>query len=154
MIKSLRDKVGLLLRRNQELPIYSTIAAITEIFVTAAVLYVIALNLGKHRFPVWLLVGTVLFELVANISYMVIRLQHVEPHLTGSLRLLAMTHGILSLIAFILLIILTILAIAAQKAGRFFFHEKRWITYPFVVIWLASVLSGEVIYFSMLLPRS
>ena len=43
-------------------------------------------------------------------------------------------------------VILGVLAYQDQRSGRFWFKDRPGVTWTFVVVWLISVISGEVIF--------
>lgn len=132
---------------------FSTFAAISELFVTAAVLTVIIGDLRGHPLRWKLLWGTLAFELFINISYMVSRAiviaQNDPAPLASWIGVLGALHGILSLIMFVGLVILALLATRAFRRGQAFFQEHRALSYVFIALWLISVGSGEVIYLAV-----
>lgn len=130
---------------------FSTFAAISELVVTALVLYVIISNLRGGPFRAGLLFATLTFEVFVNVAYMinrsiVVATSHPNPlaHWVG---LLGAFHGMLSLVMLIGLIVISILAYRASKRGISFFQQHRGLTYTFLVLWLISVGSGELLYF-------
>lgn len=132
---------------------FSTFAAISELVVTTLVLYAIVGNLKGGPFRAGLLFATLTFEILVNVAYMVNRtvvvaVNHPNP-LGEWVGLLGAFHGILSLVMLIGLIAISGLAYRASKQGRSFFREHRGLTYTFLVLWLISVGSGEVLYFAV-----
>lgn len=132
---------------------FSTFAAISELFVTTAVLTVIIGNLRGHPLRWKLLWGTLAFELFINISYMVSRAvviaQNDPAPLASWIGVLGALHGILSLIMFVGLIVLALLATRAFRRGEVFFQKHQTLSYLFMTLWLISVGSGEVIYLAV-----
>jgi hypothetical protein len=55
-------------------------------------------------------------------------------------------HGLLSLLAYLIFVVLGTLAYQEQKAGRWFFPSRPALTWSFLVLWLVSIGSGEVIF--------
>jgi len=55
-------------------------------------------------------------------------------------------HGLLSLVAYLVFVVLGVLAYQEQKAGRWFFPERPALTWSFLVLWVISIGSGEVIF--------
>lgn len=132
---------------------FSTFAAISELFVTTAVLTVIIGNLRGRPLRWKLLWGTLAFELFINISYMVSRVvviaQNDPTPLASWIGVLGALHGILSLIMFVGLIILALLATRAFRHSEVFFQKHQTLSYFFMTLWLISVGSGEVIYLAV-----
>ncbi len=132
---------------------FSTFAAISELFVTTAVLTVIISNLRGRPLKWKWLWGTLAFELFINISYMVSRTvviaQNDPAPLATWVGVLGALHGILSLLMFVGLVILALLATRAFRQGKAFFQEHRTLTFVSITLWLISVSSGEVIYLAV-----
>ncbi len=132
---------------------FSTFAAISELFVTTAVLTVIISNLRGHPLRWKLLWGTLAFELFINVSYMVSRTvviaQNDPAPLSSWIGVLGALHGILSLVMFVGLIILALLATRTLRRGEAFFQKHQALSLVFIVLWLISVGSGEVIYLAV-----
>lgn len=132
---------------------FSTFSAISELIVTALVLSVIFDNLKGNPLRWKLLFGTLAFELAVNVMYMVQRTivvaeNHPDP-LGNWVSVLGALHGILSLVMFIGLIWLAVLAYRASRQGIAYFQQRAGLTWVFVVLWIISVASGEVIYFAV-----
>jgi len=132
---------------------FSTFAAISELFVTTAVLTVIIGNLRGRSLRWKLLWGTLAFELFINISYMVSRAvviaQNDPEPLSTWIGVVGALHGVLSLVMFVGLIVLALLATRAFRRGEVFFQKHRTLSLVFIVLWLISVGSGEVIYLAV-----
>ncbi|MFQ5753484.1 MAG: hypothetical protein ACE5HI_15955 [bacterium] len=129
-------------------PTFSTFAAISELFVTAGVFYVIFTNVKGRGFKWKLATTVILFEFFINMLYMIFRMQqHTVSESSSGLVALAAGHGFLSLFVFILFVVFSFLAYSAIKKGNHFFQENRALTYGFIGLWTISVLSGEVLYF-------
>ena len=128
---------------------FSTFSAISELFVTAAVFYVIFTNLKGRNFPWKLAVGVILFEFSVNMLYMIFRMQQQGTTGDSSSAFVAFAagHGFLSLLVFILFAVFCFLAYSGFKKGSFFFKENKTLTYVFISLWTISVVSGEVLYF-------
>lgn len=128
---------------------FSTFSAISELFVTAAVLYVVIGNFRGKPFPVALAFGTAIFEFCVNMFYMIARMNHVgaKPELSKTMYALAAIHGSLSLFVFIAYVTLAALAYLDWRRGRFYFQEHKVQMYVFLFFWMLSVGSGEALYF-------
>ncbi len=132
-----------------EIPPFSIFSAISEIFVTIIVLYVIvgALRGGPLRWK--LLGGALIFEIAVNVIYMAIRAAKTDadPQLASWMKLLAAGHGILSLLMLVGLIVMFLLAVVDEKSGRpGWFRRNAGVTWGFLVLWLISVASGELFF--------
>jgi hypothetical protein len=129
-------------------PTFSTFAAISELFVTAGVFYVIFTNLKGKGFKWKIATGVILFEFFINMLYMIFRMQQQSvSESSQAMVALAAGHGFLSLLVFILFVVFSFLAYSAIKRGSHFFQENRPLTYGFIGLWTISILSGEVLYF-------
>ena len=128
--------------------LFSTLTAISELGVTSCVFYLVYSNLRRKPFPFRLGVGLLIFEFSVNMLYMIYRMQH-PSHLALPqwLKMTAAVHGSLSLLVFILLAIVVFVANAEYRRGRFFFLNHPMVTSLFVLLWLASVGSGEMLYY-------
>ncbi|HEY5597008.1 MAG TPA: hypothetical protein VIL47_07060 [Candidatus Bipolaricaulota bacterium] len=135
---------------------FSTFSAISELVVTALVLFVIFDNARGNPLRWKLLFGTLTFEVLVNVAYMVNRsLVIVENHPgppTHWVTWLGAFHGIISLIMLIGLIVLAVLAYRSAKRGSAYFQQRPTLTGVFVALWLISVASGEVLYVAVWQP--
>jgi uncharacterized membrane protein YozB (DUF420 family) len=131
------------------IPAFSIFSALSELVVTAGVLYIIRRNWTGRTFALWVFLAVALFEALVNVMYMAHRSAQVataaEPIPPG-LRLFFALHGMLSLLAYLVFVILGVLAYQEQRSGRFWFRDRPAVTWTFVVVWLVSVISGEVIF--------
>jgi hypothetical protein len=130
-------------------PLHSTITLCAEIVVSAMVLYSIYWGYMKGKFPVALAGAALLYEILFNVTYMISRLgtQTDNQFITPVDLILAITHGTLSLIMFITLIIFFILAWIGYRKGINYFKAHRTSTIVFIIFWTISVLSGILLYF-------
>lgn len=131
-------------------PPFSIFSAISEVFVTIAVLYTVISNMRGKKL-IWQLLGLVLtFELCVNVVYMAGRAAHAETDsaLTTGMKLFFAGHGILSLGMFIGLLILYIISVIDMKSGRETWFQRHPLgTWVFVFLWMVSVTTGEYIFF-------
>ena len=132
-----------------DIPPFSIFSAISEVVVTIVVLYTIISNL-KGKKLLWPALGLVLtFELCVNVMYMSMRAASADTDhtLTQGMKLLFMGHGMLSLVMFVGLVILFILAVIDVKSGRpSWFRRHPAGTWLFVAFWMVSVISGQAIF--------
>lgn len=133
-------------------PTLSTITLLTEIVVSYCVYYVIWQGFSKGIFVRWLAFSVLIYESLFNISYMTSRLfGHVEPAaptgLSTTVTLLAIFHGIFSLIMFLALVVFFLFASSRYRRGENFFLTYRSLTVTFGVAWAVSVISGIFFYF-------
>lgn len=132
------------------IPLFSVFAALSEVIVTIAVLYVIISNMRGQVLKWKLLLAALLFEVLVNVSYMIYRASHITSEtgetLSPMLRGLAGFHGALSLVMLLVLIQMSFLAYRQMHRGQQFFQEHRIASILFIVWWLISVFSGELFF--------
>ena len=131
------------------IPAFSLFSAISELFVTAGVLYVVWRNWRRQPFPGPLFLGVVLFEAFVNVLYMANRASQAasgaDP-ISQGMKLFYALHGTLSLLAFVVFVILGVFAYQDQKMNRWFFRDHPAITWSFLLVWMVSIVSGEAIF--------
>lgn len=128
--------------------LFSTMSAVTELGVSAAV-YTFLWAAWRHgRFHRGLIVFALTYEVLVNISYMTYRLivpsEGVEY--SAGMGMFLAFHGLLSLVMFIGLVGLVIAAWRAHGKGLNLFRLHPSATAAFAVLWAVSVITGEVIY--------
>lgn len=132
-----------------QIPAFSLFSAVSELVVTAGAFFVVRRNWTRRSFPFAVFLVVALFEAFVNVWYMATRAAQAatgaEPVSTGMKALFA-AHGLLSLLAYLVFVILGILAYQEQKAGRYFFREHPRLTWSFLAVWVVSVVSGEVLF--------
>ena len=131
------------------IPAFSLFSAISELFVTAGVVYVIVRNWRRRRFSFPIFMTVVLFEAFVNVLYMSQRASQATSGaaaLSPGMRLFFAIHGVASLFAFIVFVVLGVFAHQDQKKNVFYFRERPGLTWTFLVVWTASIVSGEVIF--------
>lgn len=116
---------------------------------TAAVFVVVFSSFTGKGFFLKLAIGVAIFEFCVNMLYMVSRMDHhaTAPELSVAMKVFAAVHGSLSLLVFVAFVVLTFLAYGEAKRGLHFFRAHKVVTWTFVTLWTASVVSGEVLYF-------
>ena len=130
-------------------PAFSVFSAVSELFVTAAVLVVVRRNWTRRGFSLPLFLAVVLFEALVNVLYMSTRAAQASTPaspLSPGMRVFFAAHGMLSLLAYLVFVVLGVIAWQEQRAGRYFFRERPGITWTFAVVWTISVVSGEVMF--------
>jgi hypothetical protein len=126
---------------------FSTFTAISELFVTAGVIYVFTKSYRGLGFPWKLAAGIAVFEFSVNMTYMLIRMSdHTTPGTRSPYAWLAAIHGSLSLLVFAAFVILTFLAYFAHKRGEQYFQQRPKLYWTFLVFWFLSVGSGEAFF--------
>lgn len=132
-----------------QIPPFSLFSAVSELFVTAGVIAVIWRNWNRRTFPLALFLAVALFELCVNVLYMANRASAAaagDHPLSRSMKLFYAGHGMLSLVAYLVFVILGVFAYQEQRVGRFFFRERPALTWTFLAVWTVSIVSGEAIF--------
>ena len=131
------------------IPPFSIFSAISELFVTAGVLWIVRRNWTRRSFPLGIFLAVALFEALVNVLYMANRAAaaaaNVEPVSRG-MKIAFAAHGTLSLLAYLVFVVLGVLAWQDQKAGRWFFREHPALTWTFLAVWTVSIASGEALF--------
>ena len=130
-------------------PAFSVFSAVSELFVTAGVAYVIVRNWNRRPFPLGLFLTVAVFEAFVNVLYMATRTARAAAGtdaLSTGMKIAFAAHGLLSLLAYLVFVVLGVIAWQEQRAGRFFFRERPAVTWTFAVAWVISVGSGEVMF--------
>ncbi|MFO1426095.1 MAG: hypothetical protein U1F11_03800 [Steroidobacteraceae bacterium] len=128
---------------------FSHFSAISEIFVTAGVFYVVWSSYKGRGFPWKLGAAIAVFEFSVNMLYMTMRMQHHSQGVERNwLTLLAALHGVLSLVVFVMFALLVFLAYFAHKRGEQYFQQRPGLTWTFLSMWVLSVGSGWIFYFT------
>jgi hypothetical protein len=125
---------------------FSVFSAVSELFVTAAVFYVLGRAYFRDEFRGAFLAIVLLFETFVNIAYMSYRIIAPSTHATGTMAWLQAGHGTLSLLMFAGLIAFAMEANRLKKEGRNLLRERPRSAVAFVVLWSLSVASGEAIF--------
>ena len=132
------------------IPPFSIFSAVSELFVTAGVFFVIRRNWTRRTFPFALFLTVALFEALVNVMYMANRSAAASAPGTAALstgmKIGYAAHGLLSLVAYLVFVVLGTLAHQEQRAGRWFFRDHPGITWTFLVAWTISIASGELIF--------
>lgn len=140
------------------IPAFSLFSAISELFVTAAVLFVVRRNWTRRTFPFALFIGVALFEGLINVMYMAKRASDASgtaavadaaAHvLSTGMKIGFAVHGLLSLLAYLVFVVLGVFAHQEQQQDppRWFFRERPALTWTFLVLWVISIGSGEVLF--------
>jgi uncharacterized membrane protein YozB (DUF420 family) len=136
---------------SQSIPPFSIFSAISELFVTAGVIYVIRRNWTRRTFSLGIFMGVALFEAFVNVLYMANRAAEATSGparhaIDPGLRLFFAVHGLLSLVGYLVFVVLGVLAYQEQRRGRFFFREHPAVTWAFLVVWTISIVTGEAIF--------
>ena len=131
------------------IPPFSIFSAVSELLVTAGVFTIVRRNWTGRGFSLGLFLALVLFEALVNVLYMANRAAQAAAgvHMVSpGLRMMFAAHGILSLVALLVFIVLGVFAYQEQKQGRSYFREHPALTWVFLVVWTVSVASGEAIF--------
>lgn len=131
-------------------PAFSVFSAVSELFVTAGVFFVIRRNWTRRRFPFAVFLAVALFEALVNVMYMANRSAQAAaagaPAMPMAMKLGFALHGILSLLAYLVFVVLGVFAHQDQKRDRYFFRERPVLTWTFLVVWTISIASGETLF--------
>jgi len=135
------------------IPAFSLFSAISELFVTAGVLFVVFRNWSRRPFPFALFIGVALFEGLINVMYMAKRASDASVATAAAANALSTgmkigfaVHGLLSLLAYLVFVVLGVFAHQEQQRQRWFFREHPALTWTFLVFWTISIGSGEVLF--------
>ena len=131
------------------IPAFSIFSAVSELFVTAGVIYVIRRNWTRRAFPFAVFLAIALFEAFVNVFYMATKAAQAASGplmIAPAMKIFYAGHGMLSLLAYLIFVTLGVLAWQEQRAGRYFFRERPAVTWSFAVLWTISIVSGEVIF--------
>jgi len=136
---------------SAHIPPFSLFSAVSELFVTAGVIYVIRRNWTRRAFSLAIFLGVALFEAFVNVLYMANRAAEASSGaathaVAPGLRVFFAVHGLLSLLAYLVFVVLGVLAYQEQRRGRFFFRDHPGITWTFALVWAVSIVSGETIF--------
>ena len=129
-------------------PPFSIFSALSEVFVTIAVLVAVCRSLKGQPLMIKTLGATLSFELCVNVLYMAGMSGTVEKSVHPTwFKIFAASHGILSLGMFVGLAILFMLAVWDVKDGRKAWFERHPVgTWIFIGLWMISVSSGEFLF--------
>src|SRR2546427_10361275 len=97
------------------IPAFSLFSAVSELFVTAGVLFVVRRNWTRRAFPFGLFLVVSLFEALVNVMYMANRsaaasAPHATETLSTGMKIGFAAHGLLSLIAYLVFAVRGVLA--------------------------------------------
>jgi hypothetical protein len=130
-------------------PAFSIFSAASELAVTAGVMFVILRNWRRRHFPLPVFLTVVLFEALVNVLYMSHRASQVSNGAVAMARGMSLffaVHGMVSLLAFIVFVVLGVFAYQDQKREVYFFRERPGLTWTFLIVWTLSIVSGEAIF--------
>lgn len=131
-------------------PLYSTFSAITELIITAAVVWFFwsAIKHGKYRWGI--IAGALFYETMFNITYMTARFfgdHGPSADYAAWYSAFLAFHGILSLLMFIALVTFVIWAFDQTGKDRANpIGERPKLAIMFLALWGISILTGEIIY--------
>jgi membrane-bound metal-dependent hydrolase YbcI (DUF457 family) len=129
-------------------PLFSTVTLVAELFVSAIVYYTFYRGYKDDKFPEKLAIGAIVYEALFDIGYMVHRVPAQENKLNKPLVIaLGATHGILSLLMFLGLILFFVFAIKNYRKGVNYFKVHKKLTFVFLFFWTLSIISGVSLYF-------
>lgn len=132
-----------------DIPAFSIFSAISEVFVTIAVLYAIIVTMQGKPFPKVLLGAVILFEFCVNVTYMASMAAKADrgSELSTGMKLFFAGHGTLSLLMFLTLAALYFISLVDVAKGRdAWFRRHRMGSYVLILFWMISVITGEIIF--------
>lgn len=130
-------------------PLYSTITLGAELLVSAGIYYTLYQGYKNNKFPLFVALPALLYEIIFNISYMVSRVpsqEKVAKIESVPLLSLAIVHGTLSLIMFVSLLVFFTVAWLRYTKQINFFAKHKILTAIFTIFWTFSILSGVAFY--------
>ena len=125
---------------------FSHFSAVSELFVTAAVFYVLWRAWRHDDVRTALLAVVLAFEVLVNVAYMSWRLAVPTVHIQQLPSWLLAGHGVLSLLMLAGLLGFAAEAARMRRQGRNLVREHPGQALAFTVFWAVSVASGEAIY--------
>lgn len=135
-------------------PFFSILSLVTELCVTASVLYIIYRAYYDGVFLRAFALAVLGYELLFNISYMSARLfghvlsgEHAHTAHKPYEIAVAAFHGSFSLVMFIALVIFFGFALRGYGRGENFFRAHPSLTAVFISAWTLSVFSGVFLFF-------
>ena len=133
-------------------PGFSIFSAVSELFVTAGVLFVVRRNWTRRPFPFAVFLVVALFEGLVNVMYMANRASEAAAGhaaagaLPTGMKIAFAAHGLLSLLAYLVFVVLGVFAHQEAQRSRWFLRERPALTWAFLVLWVVSIGSGEVLF--------
>jgi hypothetical protein len=131
------------------IPPFSIFSAVSELFVTAGVLYVVRRNWTRRPFPLAVFLAVALFEALVNVMYMANRAASAAAghhEISTGMKIFFAAHGTLSLVAYLVFVVLGVFAWQEQREQRWFFPSHPKLTWAFLVVWTISIVSGEALF--------
>lgn len=135
------------------IPLWSIVTLATELCITACVFFIIWRAYTSARFLSGFAFAVLGYELLFNISYMASREVHgaAAPALDPYLTVLAIFHGVFSLVMFLALAAFFLAAWRRYARGVNFFAAHRTLTIIFLSAWTLSILSGVALFVQLYL---
>jgi len=132
------------------IPPFSIFSAVSELFVTAGVIYVVRSNWMRRPFSLPVFLTVAIFEAFVNVFYMATKSSQAAAGsgdaLSPAMKITFAAHGMLSLLAYLVFVLLGVFAWQEQKQGRWFFRDRPALTWAFAVVWAISIVSGEALF--------
>lgn len=126
-------------------------SAVSEVVVTASLLYCMITNLGGKPLRTVLMGCTLAFEVCVNVVYMLTRAAEADKssEFSTGMKIFFAVHGTLSLVMLLALIVTYVLSVVDLKDGRqtWFVRHAGW-SWFLITVWMLSIGSGEVIFFT------
>lgn len=134
------------------IPLISLITLATELVVTACVYTIVWRAWRTGHFMSRFAFAVLAYEFLFNVSYMFSREvvgARGAPKLDPYLTILAIFHGVFSLLMFILLVTFFIAAWQKYRTGENFFLVHKRLTVTFLTAWTISILSGISLFLQL-----
>lgn len=132
------------------IPPFSIFSAVSELFVTAGVIYVVRTNWMRKPFSLPVFLTVAIFEAFVNVFYMATKSSQAAAGsgeaLSPAMKIAFAAHGMLSLLAYLVFVLLGVFAWQEQRQGRWFFRERPGLTWTFAIVWAISIGSGEALF--------
>ncbi len=137
-------------------PFFSIFALVAELCVTTLIFYIIWTAISEVRFKRKLAFGVLAYEVIFNISYMVLKSIGEDGTSTVSMKsggdiALAIFHGTFSLLMFVALVLFFLVADRHYAKGENFFVHHHRLTSVFLYAWGISVFSGAIFFIRLYL---
>ncbi len=131
--------------------VVSTITLIMELIIGTLIFWIIYRGYTKSDFSKNITFFAIFYEVIFNVGYMIYRSVAVPSviHLSDMMKKIAMTHGILSLVMLVCVVIYFLRAYKeyGQGINSFFIHKIQ--TLLFILFWSISLLSGIFLYINI-----
>jgi predicted membrane protein len=130
-----------------QIPVASTITLVMELFIGSLIFSIIYDGYVKNIFSKNLAIFAIGYEIVFNVGYMIYRtIFPSTSQLTVALKIVAASHGVLSLIMLFVIVGFFLRAKKEYSQNINSFAVHKFQTILFSVFWMASLISGIFLY--------